>query len=38
MNINDYILKEIKALTLSSTVKKAQKIVQKFTYYAYTNC
>ncbi|TVZ55943.1 CBS domain protein [Lutibacter sp. Hel_I_33_5] len=28
MNINDYILKEIKALTLKSTVKSAQKLVK----------
>lgn len=30
MNINDYILKEIKSLSLESTVKKAQKVCENF--------
>lgn len=30
MNINDYILKEIKSLTLESTVKKAQRVCETF--------
>lgn len=30
MNINDYILKEIKALTLKSTVKSAQKLFKNY--------
>lgn len=30
MNINDYILKEIKSLSLESTVKKAQRVCENF--------